>query len=375
MNANLVNETFGARFLGIRYPAWQELGLIQDGSLTCEQALVDQGLDHKFVTSSLGYRLPNGHFRSDKTRKVILREPTADRPDYDVMGVVSEDYAFLQNLEIAKGIDLISDRTGWKLETLGTLKDGGTFFASLNAGTRSVFGDEYKQCFLVSDGKGTNRALRVSVIPYRLVCTNGLMAVDHSSLVSVQLRHDKGIVDQFQFWMGLIPSLTKARESAFVALETMASVKISDEQAQAIIDRAYPLPKPNQKTRMIETIRKEDLDAEASQAMVEALSKGNYWSQWALEGKMNNRAAAFQLYQRFNDGAEQGGQLPKRVLEKVAHTPYAALQAVSELADWGGKERSDSQGRIARDALFGERARAKELAWNAALTAATSGLN
>lgn len=376
MTLGQFDQVFSDRFFGSRVTSWQELGSSLKDT-TAREAMIELGMDHQFVDAAIGYTLPDGTFIEDPKRKAILREPTQADPNWATMGVVSTDYSYLQNLEIADGVDLIAKQTGWALTSVGSLNNGGSVYATLDAGSRSVFGDPYQQVFLVSDGKASGRSLKVSVIPYRLICTNGLMAVDSSSLVSVKIRHDLGIQGQFDFWLELISHLTKARESSFEALETMASIKIRDDQAKAIIASAYPMPKPSLKGQMIDTINAEALADETKAPLLEMLTKGDYWSQWQREGISQNREAAFNLYQRFNEGAEQGGHvgrggLTTRALRKVRKTPYAALQAVTELADWGGKERSDAQGRIAKDSLFGDRAKTKSLAWNAALQMAVN---
>ena len=75
------------------------------------------------------------------------------------------------------------------------------------------------------------------------------------------------------------------------------------------------------------------------------------------------RSGCVTLYKRFNDGEEQGGRMSPSALEKLRETPYAALQAVTEAADYGGMNR----GSVASATLFGARATAKSRAWESAL--------
>jgi hypothetical protein len=88
------------------------------------------------------------------------------------------------------------------------------------------------------------------------------------------------------------------------------------------------------------------------------------------------RTAALDLYGRFNAGNEQGSldavainAMPKATLEQLQETPYAALQAVTELVDWGG---SVSDQVAVTSGLFGLGATSKQAAWKVALEMATS---
>lgn len=365
-----MHNLFGERFIGMRQPAWHELGIVsQDITLTPSQGFKDAGLDYGFTKVPVGYTLPDGQFvTSDKF--ALLRNPTDDDPQYRQVGMVSDAFSWLENMQIAGGLDEIMSKTGWTFETAGALGKGEMIFASLNAGTRSVFGDEYQQYFLVSDSKKPGRALRVGVTPVRVVCQNTLIASDTSSSVRIGIPHRENLENQYRFWTDLIASLQSAREQGFQRLEEMASVKISDEQAMQIIDRAYPKKNVNQGAQLAASLDSyTDMPAEEKEALRGKLKHGLYVEQYFINQVEQQRDAAFQLYERFNDGEEQGGRLPKKVLQKVAHTPYAALQAVTELCDWGGKGKD---GKIAQDTLFGERANIKQTAWNAALEMAHS---
>lgn len=368
----MVANLFGSRFVGFRAPGWHALGTTVQEQITAREALKVGGIDYQFVSAPVGYTLPDGTFISDDDRIAVLRTPTAGDEIYRRLGFASPGYTYLQNDQLADGLDAIAAKTGWHFETVGALGHGQITFLTLNAGKRSVFGDEYDQYFMVSDGKVAGRTLQITVSPVRTVCANTLAAAESSATTNVKIPHNQAITRDFAFWVGLVGSLEKSRENAFLSLEHMASRKISRDEALSIISAAYPLPAKNQKARQAQEIADDDtIDDETKAVAADALKSGEEAYAYYFRHAVLKRDAAATLYDRFNDGDEQGGRLSKKVLAKVASTPYAALQAVTELADWGGSGKDSA---IAASALFGDRSKVKARAWTAALLSASSSL-
>lgn len=355
---------FGERFVAMREPAWHALGVVipEGQEVTAEGAVQLGGIDYDYVKAPIGYTLPGGEFvpRGDKVQ--VLRAPTDDDPVYRPLGIVGQGYQFLQNLELARGLDAIASRTGWRFETVGALGDGGTVFMTLDAGTETVYGDDYRQYFLVSDGKASGRALRVQVVPTRVVCQNTLMAAEQAATLDVKIGHHSRVARDFKFWLDMVGHLEEGRQRVFDALRGMASVRITDEQARAVFEAAYPMPEKNARLRAAEGLADlEGLDEAVTAEAAERLADGLYAYEYFVAKAVASREASMVLYERINSGDEQGGRTTKKVRDKIARTPYAALQAVAELADWGGTARGAEA-----QAIFGGRAKAKGRAWAAA---------
>lgn len=360
---------FGERFVGMREPAWHGLGTVLQDQVTAQEAIKVGGIDFEYKSAPIGYELPDGTFVNDGDRVAILRSPVPDDNVWRRLGFASAGYTYLQNVELAEGLDAIATKTGWKFETVGALGHGQTVFMTLSAGKRAVLGDEYDQFFIISDGKVAGRALGITIAPVRVVCANTLAMAEQSATNHVKLPHNKTVAHDFNFWLGLIGGLEKDRERAFKSLEIMAKRRIGDEDAKAIIAAAYPLPNRNQKARQSDALKESvGLADDVLAAAIEALKDGDksyeYWTRHAEK----RREAAFTLYERFNDGDEQGGKLPKRVLTKLQATPYAALQSVTELVDWSGRGKDEA---IAASAIFGDGRKIKARAWSAALLSAS----
>lgn len=378
----MAHAIFGSRFAGVREPAWHGLGttiteeqlIALGGSISMVDLFKEAGLTYDFVSAPVGFTLPDGTFVTDEGRIAILRSPTADDPQWESMGIVSKDYTYLQNMQIAEGLDKLAAATGWTAETAGGLFKGGTIFATLKCGDKSVFGDKILMFLLASDGKATGRNLRVDVSPVRAVCQNTVKLAEDSAVTTINIKHNASIQDNFDFWLDFIGQLEKAQDATIERLKDLATVKISDDDAKHVIEKAYPMPKKNPRAKMHDTVQVMEGLAEIARndAMVK-LEPGKIHHDFWVEVTNKRRDGAFQLYEAFNKGEEQGAssglKMTKKTLTQVANTPYAAYQAVTELANWGGTQNAKVVG---TSVLFGERGQVMERAYKAAKELVTS---
>ena len=368
-----------ARFIAMRgEPGWHALGITKapGETMTTEEAIREIGIDFPFVSVPVGYTTPDGLFVEDGDRNVVLRGPIADDPasTWTPVGVVSKDYRYLQNIDLARGLDAIAAQTGWAFETAGALGKGETIFLTLRTGQASIFGDNVETFLAVTDGKAAARALQISVAVVRIVCRNTLLAHDEAATLKITIAHDDAVAGEYGFWLGLIGQMQAAQDATLRQLTQMASVKISDAQAKKLIAAAYPLDTTSARQRQAEQLRAlPDLTAEA-RALVDAKvakldeTEAQHRRFWTLR-----REAAYTLYERFNAGQEHGvvsgGQVvDPETMQQISHTPYAVLQAVTELADWGGRANDQT---AAASAFFGQQADTKKRVWKAALALAS----
>lgn len=360
----------GNRFVGARYPAWHALGTVVQEDITVREAIEIGEIDFEYLKIPVGYTLPNGRYVELDDQFMIVREPLSDDPQYKALGVVGKDYTFLQNVELAEGLDKLAKETGWKFETVGALGDGETVFMTLNMGDQNVKGDKYQNYAIVSDGKIGNRALQISIAPVRVVCQNTLMASDSASSFKVKINHSRYVKDQYDFWTANLGEVERAQKEVFKGLDEMASVKIKEDQAREIIEVAYPLPIEPEK--MDGQLFK--LAMENDSPLLNKLTKdqANFISNTKLAEA--RRDAAMGLYVEFNAGNEYGlrkgrATMDRRTLSEVRETPYAVLQAVTELVDWGGSRGGRA---AAENVLFGLGSKVKRRTYEEALRVARS---
>lgn len=345
------HEIFGTRFIGTRTPAWHNLGTVVDGVDSVDEALKLAGIDFTYETSPLSFETPDGEHVVYGDKVVIMRSPTVDDNQWRPLGTATESYAILQNDELARGMDDIAKATGWSFETAGALKHGASIFMTLDAGERDVKGDRYESYVLVSDSKVAGKALEIAIVPLRVVCQNTLTAALSSASFSVKIRHDANASSEYEFWTGLIPTLQQRQDDVFTNLDALAARKTKKAEVDAIINAAYPMPIKSAKLRTLESLP----DGTAVETFERLTTSHQYWTDYANK----HREAARVLYDRFNDSDEASDTNNSQ----FAGTAYAALQAVTELADWGGGGQPES---TSMSALFGDRAKVKQRAWEAA---------
>jgi hypothetical protein len=357
------DSIYGDRFLAARGgPAWHSKGTVMDDpAMTALDGIKKAHIDYEYVSVPVGYQLPSGQFVQDDERVAILRGPSGNDTEWVRLGIVSDNYTYLQNHELAAGVDAVRQATGWRLETVGALGQGEVVFMSLYSGKRSIKGDEIDTYFLVSDGKAAKRSLSISSTIVRVVCKNTLAAADGKSSVGVKLGHRGSVATDFSDWIALVPKLAEIEEGQYLDLERMASARISDAQAKRIIAAAYPEPKKSSKAHVVDVLSDPSV---VDMAVYGRLQSAKSAHESELDRILTMREAVFENYVRFNDGAEVGGRMEPAVLAAVAGTPYAALQAITEVVDWGDSLRGPSSDVAG---IFGAKRAIKERAWDAAL--------
>lgn len=348
MAANL----FGERFVGVRQPAWHGLGQVFDREITAEEAVKAAGLGYKITKQPLYAEFPGiqgfGVMKVDTGKWGIFREPTNDDPEYRFFGAASEDYAIVQNEQIAQILEPLTKI--WPVETAGALGMGETIFLSLSAGDAEIHGEPVKQYFLVTDTRDGGTSLKIAFTPVRVVCQNTLVSGLKQATVSSALSHNPGVEKVLTARVNLLEKMQEAQASTMATFEQLASAAITDNDAQTIFAAAYPMPTKSVKidllTEFNETTGPEQLGALYDEA---TLAQSNFL--YYVNRAQTFRDGVFQTYQKLNDEHNS-----------IARTPWAAYNAVVEFADF--REGAQS---LEISALFGARASEKKRAFASAV--------
>jgi hypothetical protein len=369
---------YGARYIGMRgESAWHRLGITKaEGvTMTCAEAIIEAGIDFEIISVPVGFTTPRGSFVQSGERVAILRAPLDDETEWVEIGSAHKNYTYLQNRELAAGLDRIAAQTGWAFETAGSLGKGETVFLTLRTGKRSIFGDAYDTFLVVSDGRATGRALKLAIANVRVVCRNTLLMSDSSALASINIAHTQQVAGDYGWWLDMIGNLQAAQDESFAQLDAMASVKIKPVEAKRIIAAALPFPGASIKGKQADALAALPSLSDDLKAMARArASKRDTRIDERKRQATERRAVAFDLYERYNAGKEQGlmsggeARVADFDLAQLRETPYAVLQAVTELADWCGPT---GERAAAEASLFGRAADIKQRAWSEAFKVAT----
>ena len=350
------HEIFGERIALRNAPAWHGLGKVFTEALSASEALKLADCDYDVAKVPLFVTYPPGETDPAKIKVLdtkhvgLVRLPTADSPEGVVLGVASHDYELVQNREIARMLDPLTNE--WPVETLGALKSGGILFATLDMGEFSVAGDKCRQYLLLSNGHDGTRSLTGYLTGVRVVCWNTLVMSEGQNAMAFRLRHVGGVKREAEFYINLIAGVRSAAKQAQGQLARLGEAKVTTEQAQQVIAAAYPVPpEPEAQKRL--------------QAMAQNLSASQVASVLARTEELRARRAAdierattlqtagLELFEKFN--AEH---------PDLAHTAWAAYNAVTELATWREGPNADAA------VLFGNRWQEMSRGLAAALTLA-----
>ena len=331
-------SVFGSRFLSHREPAWHKLGLVVDEPLSAQEAFQRMGPYEVELVKVRG-NTPIGPL----PYKVIVRKPTTDDPQHRTFGLVGLDYTLIRPEEF---VQIWDDQVNEHVETIGALGHGETMFISTKMPSYDVAGDEIDNYLLAVSPMTGGDAAEVRVTPVRVVCQNTLIASAHMASETYRIWHTEGAKVRLAGWLREIYSRALERSQALQeAFSILAAhrVDVLGGQEDKVLHAAYPNPSLPR--------------LDAPEEVIKSRQEGFAYSKVRQQAK---RDAASELFQ----GAGQGSSSPA-----YAGTAWGLYNACCELEDYRRGRGPES---IARNALFGGRAKAKAAAFEACLEISTN---
>lgn len=340
-----MHNIFGDRFYATRKPAWHGLGQVFDNPLGAMEAVRAVGMNFQIEKFPLYAEINGATVNTGKYG--IFREPLVDDPQARFYGVCSKDYAIIQNEDLARVLEPLTDV--WPVETAGALNAGETMFLALKVGGVKIAGEDVEQYFTITDTRNGGTSLRIMYTPVRVVCQNTLVSGIRAATISQTLQHSEGLEADLVTRMQLIKKMQAAIKATNASFETLAATTISSDDVDSIIASAYPYPPRPKKGMLLDEVDPENGVSELGELYTEAASAQSTW-QYYCERSDVFRSSARGLFDKICDKHNS-----------VANTPWAAYNAVVEFADY--REGADS---VNISALFGARAIEKKRAFDAA---------
>lgn len=325
------HELFGEKFYSHRQPAWHGLGLVNDEELTASESFekigpYDVHLEDLVTPSGLNTGL-----------RAIVRDPVPgidDQPRF--FGSVGPEYQLITPWNAVKIWDSAVTR---HVETIGVLYSGSTIFITTKLPSFDVKNDQVDNYLLFVSPMDGLAAAQLRVTPVRVVCNNTLVAAKSQSSVAYKVVHDEHAVQRLTQWLGgameIIETKTEGLKEAFRA---MADRRLTPDEVQMILERAYVMPKTPVKNAPDHVMVQRAKDYE-----------------FAVQAVNRQREAARQIF----DGKGVGQET-----EAAKGTAWGLYNSIVELGDYGRSTKLESR---AVDTLFGQRASAKERAFEAVL--------
>lgn len=356
----MAHSIFGDRFYGYRQPAWHGLGTVfTENNKTLVEAFTDADLNYEFAKCPIRVLTPWGEVDSEENagKVAIVRQPTSDDPLPRQVAVVSKDYGLMQNMDIARLLNPLSEE--WGVETVGALGRGERIFATLRVGSEEIKGDEVQEFFLLNENKDGTGGINLTYTTVRVVCQNTLrIALSQEDVVNIQ--HTTDVADRLGFEASVMAAMKKIRSSALDTIRKLAETTITDKQAEELFAATFPMPKKPRAFRFATTTPDAVGEAlyVAERNRAEGAEAGYKWQVSRVEEFRNG---AKSLYVKLNDEYPQ-----------IARTAWGAVNAISELADHRTGRDADGKSK-AMSATFGARSEEKDRALRFAVDLAFGG--
>jgi phage/plasmid-like protein (TIGR03299 family) len=347
MPANISTTEGGThRFISRREPAWHGLGTVFEAGLllTAEEATVMADCDYSVQKYPMIVNLPTGPVAADQV--ALVRMPRTNEGSYKILGNAGKNFEVVQNMEIAAMLNPLAQE--WEVETVGALGDGEQFFICLNAGNVGVAGEEIRQYLLVNNNHDGKRSLNIALTPVRTVCENTLIAGINSAVLSAKIPHRSEIRTDAKFTLDIITSVRKQQQTMLEEFRAMALKKAVDADVKAILEAAYPDPRPTRKQMVSHII--------VNDQSLSGLVNDNRTIADALLTKIKAHGSELQARQEKAE-ALRGLALERYDILNQEHTAiggtvWGAYQAVTEVENYRG----DGGKGTANSILWGERA-------------------
>jgi len=159
---------------------WHDLGVVLSGAMNSEDALREAHLDWQVISepiysegmvTSIRMLGGNSNVRSIPGFMANVREDTME-----VLGVVSDKYRVIQNVDAFKFADDLMDiKQGEAVyETAGSLFNGRRVFMLLNLPAEMILDDKVEKYLCLSNSHDGSGAMKVFTTGIRVVCNNTL---------------------------------------------------------------------------------------------------------------------------------------------------------------------------------------------------------
>jgi hypothetical protein len=229
-------ENGRANIMVVGKPAWHGLGQVLSNPATAEQAIREAGLDFNVEKQKIyladGSEIPNKYatVRSD-----------VNRP----LGVVSNRYEVLQNVDAFKFFDAVVDRDEAVYHSAGVLGQGERVWIMAKMPEHISIGgiDDVNVYVTLVSGHDGKTGVASFVHLERIVCNNTLqVAIREGKKMNkfVKFRHDTGVVDRIKDGASLLNIVNNYKLEIDQVFESLHRKKVNKEYTEAYINALFP---------------------------------------------------------------------------------------------------------------------------------------
>lgn len=221
---------------------WHQFGEANtDPQMTATDFLKPAGLDYEVTKRPVRTTNSRGHIMMIPGQYAIVSNHGGNE---EVIAIVGREYEPIQNRHLAEVLDASGLTEQYAIDVAGSTADGRTVFWALKAREgHTIAGDDYRDHWLITDGKDGNRALTMALTPVRTVCSNALAMAIAGATIKVGIQHGKSAADELKWWLDIAPKLEAASAKAKDVLRVMSRIEATPQMVEDVLDAAYPKPK------------------------------------------------------------------------------------------------------------------------------------
>lgn len=236
----MAHNILAQQFVGTE-SAWHRLGITDSTILRAMEAVERGNMGWDIIKHPLSAIMPDGLVIPTSVFG-LMRPPVVGSDEWVTLGTCGNDYSFWQNAEVARMIDLLSDKTGWKFSTAGVLDNGATIFVCLEASTYSIKGDEVKQFFVYKETRNGLKSSAAIMSNIRVVCANTLDLATRNATGMIKLKHHADYKSDSEWAMDLMAEAQRTGENVSAAMNRLAEIRVDDNSFTDMLADVSPMP-------------------------------------------------------------------------------------------------------------------------------------
>ena len=254
MSANLLIQNGEASMFYIDEVPWHGLGTKLDKPATAQEAITAAKLDWPVVklplfAGSKHIPVPDRFAVVRKTGNLVARTDP-------VLGVVSNEYAPLQNREAFAFFDPIVDQDAAIYHTAGALGQGERVWilAKLPGHIRVVGDDITEKYLLLSNSHDGKSSVQIKFTPVRVVCQNTLTLALNDGPVC-RVIHHADIHDKLKQAHEMLGIITERFDEMEQSFQAMSRVQMNPNRLTEYLVQVYPDSKEPDRQELVQRDR------------------------------------------------------------------------------------------------------------------------
>ena len=207
--------------------AWHNLGTIVDGAMNTQEVIENANLNYEVAKTHLvAVEEKEGilHYMDVENRVATYRKDTNE-----VLGIVSDRYEVVQNIDAFGFFDAIVDAGEAIFETAGVLGKGEKIFVTAKLPEDLLVGGEKCEKYVIlTNSHDGSSSIIAGFTTVRVVCQNTLNVALRDMSNKVSIQHKLGAKERLSEAYRLLDISTKYMDEVYESFNGMVDVKLDD---------------------------------------------------------------------------------------------------------------------------------------------------